>query len=30
MGFKYAGNLNQSYADDGHTIFIDAEFVRQA
>jgi len=28
MGFKYAGNLNQSCADDGHVIFIDAVFVR--
>ena len=28
LGFKYAGNLNQTYADDGHVIFIDAVFVK--
>lgn len=28
LGFQYAGNLNQVYADDGHMIFIDAVFVR--
>ena len=28
MGFKYAGNLNQTYAYDGHVIFIDAVFVK--
>jgi len=28
LGFKYAGNLNQTYADDGHVIFIDAVFMR--
>jgi FkbM family methyltransferase len=27
MGFRYAGNLNQTYANDGHVIFIDAVFV---
>lgn len=26
FGFRYAGNLNQTYADDGHVIFIDAAF----
>ncbi len=29
LGFKYAGNLNQSFANDGHVIFIDAVFVRE-
>ncbi len=29
LGFKYAGNLNQSFANDGHVIFIDAVFVRK-
>jgi hypothetical protein len=28
LGFKYAGNLDQSYADDGHVTFIDAVFVK--
>jgi FkbM family methyltransferase len=28
LGFKYAGNLDQIYADDGHVIFIDAVFVK--
>jgi len=28
LGFKYAGNLNQNFADDGHVIFIDVVFVR--
>lgn len=28
LGFRYAGNLNQRYADDGHVIFIDAVFVK--
>ena len=27
-GFKYAGNLEQSYANDGHVIYIDAVFLR--
>jgi FkbM family methyltransferase len=27
-GFRYAGNLEQSYAQDGHVIFVDAVFVR--
>jgi FkbM family methyltransferase len=27
-GFRYAGNLEQSYADDGHTIFIDGVFLK--
>ena len=28
LGYHYAGNLDQSYADNGHVIFIDAIFVR--
>ena len=28
IGYIYAGNLGQTYADDGHVIFIDAVFVR--
>lgn len=28
LGFRYSGNINQSYADDGHVIYIDAVFVR--
>jgi len=28
LGYKYAGNLNQSYAIDGHVVFIDAVFVK--
>jgi len=28
IGYRYAGNLNQSYADDGHVIYIDAVFVK--
>jgi len=28
LGFKYAGNLNQIPADDGHVIYIDAVFVK--
>ena len=27
-GFKYAGNLDQAYAMDGHVIYLDAVFVR--
>jgi FkbM family methyltransferase len=29
LGYRYAGNLNQTYAGDGHAIFVDAVFVRQ-
>lgn len=29
LGYHYAGNLNQSYADSGHVTFIDAVFVRK-
>ena len=28
FGFKYAGNLDQSYANDGHVIYIDAVFAK--
>ena len=28
-GYRYAGNLDQSYGDDGHVIFLDSVFVRQ-
>ena len=28
LGLMYAGNLEQSYAGDGHVVFIDAVFVR--
>ncbi len=28
LGYRYAGNLDQTYADDGHVIFIDAVFVK--
>lgn len=27
-GFRYAGNLNQAYGEDGRVIFLDAVFVR--
>jgi len=27
-GLKYAGNLSQTFAEDGHVIFIDAVFIR--
>lgn len=30
LGFRYAGNLEQNYAADGHVIFLDAVFVRDA
>jgi len=29
LGYCYAGNLNQAYADDGHVIYVDAVFLRQ-
>lgn len=29
LGFKYAGNVEQHYAQDGHTIFIEAVFVNK-
>lgn len=28
LGYHYAGNLDQGYADNGHVIFIDAVFVK--
>ncbi|MFX0140231.1 MAG: FkbM family methyltransferase [Candidatus Hodarchaeota archaeon] len=28
LGYRYAGNLDQSYADDGHIIHIDAVFIK--
>ncbi len=28
-GYTYAGNLEQSYAKDGHVIFIDAVFIKK-
>ncbi len=28
LGYDYACNLNQSYANDGHVIYIDAVFVK--
>jgi FkbM family methyltransferase len=28
LSFRYAGNLGQVYADDGHIIYLDAVFVR--
>lgn len=27
-GYRYAGNLDQAYADDGHCVFLDALFIR--
>ena len=30
MGFRYAGNLEQAYARDGHVVFLDAVFLRDA
>jgi FkbM family methyltransferase len=29
LGFEYKGNLEQSYAEDGHVIFADCLFVRR-
>ena len=28
LGYRYVGNLDQTYATDGHVVFIDAVFVR--
>lgn len=28
LGFRYAGNLDQTYGDDGRVVFLDAVFVR--
>lgn len=29
LGYRYAGNLNQTYANDGHCIFLDAVFLKK-
>jgi FkbM family methyltransferase len=29
VGFRYAGNLDQAYGEDGRVLFLDAVFVRQ-
>ncbi|MCI0564877.1 MAG: FkbM family methyltransferase [Nitrososphaera sp.] len=29
FGYRYVGNLDQKYADDGHVIFFDAVFLRE-
>ncbi len=29
MNYRYAGNLNQVYAEDGHIVYLDAVFVRR-
>jgi FkbM family methyltransferase len=29
LGFKYVGNLSQTYAEDGHVIYIDSVFTRR-
>lgn len=29
LGYRYVGNLNQTYGKNGHCIFLDAVFVRQ-
>jgi FkbM family methyltransferase len=28
LGFRYAGNLDQSYGEDGHVIYLDAVFLK--
>ena len=28
LGYRYIGNLDQTYAEDGHVIFIDSVFIR--
>lgn len=30
FGYQYVGNLDQVYADDGHCIYFDAVFIKQA
>ncbi len=30
LGLQYAGNLDQTYGPDGHVVFLDALFLRQA
>lgn len=29
IGYRYAGNYSQNYADDGHVVFIDAVFINK-
>ena len=29
IGYRYIGNLDQTYAEDGHVIFIDSVFIRR-
>jgi FkbM family methyltransferase len=28
LGFRYVGNLEQTYADDGHVIYVDSVFIK--
>ncbi len=28
LGFRYVGNLEQTYADDGHVIYVDSVFTK--
>jgi len=28
LGFRYAGNLAQSYGEDGHVVYVDALYVK--
>ena len=30
LGYRYAGNLEQSYAEDGHCVYVDAVFLNTA
>ena len=30
LGYRYGGNLDQAYAEDGHCIFLDAVFLKRA
>jgi FkbM family methyltransferase len=30
MGYRYHGNLDQTYGEDGHCIFLDAVFLKEA
>jgi hypothetical protein len=29
LGYRYVGNLDQTYGGDGHVIFIDSVFIRE-
>ena len=29
LGYRYVGNLDQAYGEDGHCIFLDAVFLRR-